>query len=79
MKISDEGVPLDTLIEVVKASVRRGGISRTSKTRDLKISSVQLIIEAVASDAAGGRLDFRVPFIGMKLKLGIRYGSCRSL
>lgn len=63
---------MDTLIEVIKASVKRGGISRTSKTRDLRVASIQLILEAIASNAAGGGLDFRVPFIGMKLKLGGR-------
>ena len=72
MKITDEGVPLDALIEVIKASVKRGGISRTAKARDLQVASVRLILRAVASDAAGGHLDFRVPFIGMKLKLGTR-------
>lgn len=72
MKITDEGVPLGELIKVVKASVKRGGISRTSPAHDLQVATVQLILEAVASDTAGGGLDFRVPFIGMKLKLGAR-------
>ena len=36
MKITDEGVPLNTLIEVVKASVKRAGVSRTSQARDLQ-------------------------------------------
>jgi len=34
------------------------------------VASVQLILEVVASKTAGGGLDFRVPFIGMKLRLG---------
>lgn len=72
MKVTDEGVPLGALTEVIKASVKRGGVSRTSKARDLQVASVQLILEAVASDTAGGGIDFRVPFIGMKLKLGAR-------
>jgi hypothetical protein len=70
VEITDEGVPPDALIEAVKASVRRGGLSRTSKARDIQVASVQLILKAVASDTAGGGLDFRIPFIGMKLKLG---------
>ena len=72
MKITDEGVPLDSLIEAVKASVKRAGVSRTSKAQDLQVASVQLILKAVASDTAGCGLDFRIPFIGMKLKLGAR-------
>jgi hypothetical protein len=36
------------------------------------VASVQLILEVVASKTAGGGLDFRVPFIGMKLSLGAK-------
>jgi hypothetical protein len=72
MKVTDEGVPLEDLIDVVKASVIRAGISRISKARDFQVASVQLILKTVASTTAGGSLDFRVPFIGMKLKLGAR-------
>jgi hypothetical protein len=72
VKVTSEGVPLDSLIDVVKASVRRAGVSRASQPRDLQVASVQLILEAIASGTAGGGLDFRIPFIGMKLKLGAR-------
>ncbi len=72
MKVTDEGVPVDTLISVVKDSIKRAGVSRTSKTRDLQVASVQLILEVVASKTVGGGLDFRVPFIGMKLSLGVK-------
>jgi hypothetical protein len=72
VQITDEGIPLPSLIEAVKASIRRAGISRTSQTRDLQVTSVQLILETIASATAGGGLDFRVPFIGMKLKLGAK-------
>lgn len=72
MKVTDEGVPVDTLISVVKDSIKRAGVSRTSQTRDLQVASVQLILEVVASKTAGGGLDFCVPFIGMKLSLGAK-------
>ena len=72
MKVTDEGVPVDTLISVVKDSIKRAGVSRTSQTRDLQVASVQLILKVVASKTAGGGLDFRVPFIGMKLSLGAK-------
>jgi hypothetical protein len=71
VKITSEGVPLDALIGVVKASVRRAGISRAAQDRDLQVASVQLILKAIASYTAGGGLDLRIPFIGMKLKLGV--------
>jgi hypothetical protein len=72
MKITDEGVPVDTLISVIKESIKRAGVSRTSQTRDLEVVSVRLILEVVASKTAGGGFDFRVPFIGMKLRVGTK-------
>ena len=69
MKVTDQGVPVDTLIGVVKDSIKQAGVSRTSQTRDLQVASVQLILDVVASKAVGGGLDFRVPFIGMKLRV----------
>jgi hypothetical protein len=70
VKVTDDGVPVEELIRVVKDSVQAAGASRASQTRDLQVTSVRLILEVVASTTAGGRLDFRVPVIGMKLRLG---------
>ena len=70
MKVTDEGIPVTTLISVIKNSIIRAGVSRTSQNRDLQVASVQLILEVVANKTVGGGLDFRVPFIGMKLKVG---------
>ena len=72
MKVTDEGVPVDTLISVIKDSIKRAGVSRTSQTRDLQVASVRLILDVVASKTAGGGLDFCVPFIGMKLRVGAK-------
>jgi Trypsin-co-occurring domain 2 len=72
VKVTDEGVPVDSLISVVKDSIKQAGVSRTSPTRDLQVASVRLILEVVASKTAGGGLDFRVPFIGMKLSVGTK-------
>jgi hypothetical protein len=33
VKVTDQGVPVDTLIDVVKDSIRRAGVSRPSRTR----------------------------------------------
>lgn len=68
----DEGVPVDTLISVVKDSIKQAGVSRTSQAGDLQVASVQLVLDVVASKTVGGGLDFRVPFIGMKLSLGAK-------
>jgi NTP-dependent ternary system trypsin peptidase co-occuring protein len=70
MIITDEGVPVDNLVSVIKDSIRRAGVSRSSPDTDLRVASVQLILEVVASTTAGGGVDFCVPFIGMKLSLG---------
>lgn len=72
MKITDEGVPVETLISVVKDSVKQAGVSSTSQTTDLRVASVQLILQVVASKTAGGGVDFSVPFIGMTLSLGTK-------
>jgi hypothetical protein len=72
MKVTDAGVSVDALISVIKESIKQAGVSRTSPVRDLQVASVQLILEVVASKAAGGAVDFRVPFIGMKLSLGAK-------
>ncbi len=72
MKVTDEGVPVDALISVVKDSIKRAGVSRTSPTQDLRVASVELILDVVASKTAGGGVDFRVPFIGMKLRVGAK-------
>ena len=61
-----------TLIGVIKDSVKRAGVSRTSATRDLQVASVKLILDVVATATAGGEVDFCVPFIGMKLRVGAK-------
>jgi hypothetical protein len=34
MKVTDAGVPVDTLISVIKDSIKRAGVSRASQTQD---------------------------------------------
>lgn len=72
MNVPDDGVPVDTLISVVKDSIKQAGVSRTSQAGDLQVASVQLVLNVVASKTVGGGVDFRVPFIGMKLSLGAK-------
>jgi hypothetical protein len=72
MKVTDAGVAVDSLISVVKESIKQAGVSRTSPDQDLRVASVQLILEVVATRTTGSGVDFRVPFIGMKLRLGAK-------
>jgi len=72
VKVTDEGVPVDTLIKVIKDSIKQAGVSRASQARDMQVASVQLILDVVASKTAGGGLTLCVPFIDMKLSVGTK-------
>ena len=72
MKVTETGVPVEVLIDTVKEALKRAGVSRSSSQRDMGVESVQLVLQALASKTAGGALDFRVPFIGMKLRAGTK-------
>jgi hypothetical protein len=70
MKVTDEGVPVAELISAVKDSISQAGLYRASQPGDLRVGSVQLILQVVASKSVGGGLNLMVPFIGMKLSVG---------
>jgi hypothetical protein len=70
VKVTDAGVPVDALITAVKDAVKRAGVSRTSDRSDLRVKSVQLILQAITSKTAGGGIDFCIPFIGMTIRAG---------
>ena len=72
MKVTDAGVPVEALITTVKEAVKRAGVSRTSSQTDLQVESIQLVLQALASKTARGALDFRIPFIGMRLRAGTK-------
>ena len=64
------GVPVGDLISSIKHAIKLANISATDPDRDLTVASVFLKLNTVATCSAGGSLDFRVPFIGMQLKIG---------
>ncbi len=66
----DEGMYVDTLISAVKEAVRLAGVSKATPNGDLRVVSIQLVLRTVAAKSAGGKLEFRVPVIGMALKAG---------
>jgi hypothetical protein len=72
VKVTDKGVPVSVLIDAVKQSLSRAGVSRGASVGDLLVASVQLVLNVVATESGGGRLDLRVPFIGMKLSMGTK-------
>ena len=70
MRVSSDGVAIDELVAAVKNAIIVAGMSSTDADRDLMVASIQLTLKVVATVGTGGGLDFRVPFIGMKLKIG---------
>lgn len=70
MNVTDDSVAISDLVTTVKNVITAANISRTNEDRDLKITSVRLGLNAIATHSAGGGLDFRLPIIGMKLKVG---------
>lgn len=70
MRVSEDGVPIPELIETIKQAIKTANVSNTDLDRDLRVGSVQLTLNAVATRSLGGAIDFRIPFIGMQVKLG---------
>ncbi len=70
MRVYEDGVPIPELIEIVKQAIKAANVSNTDSGRDLRVGSVQLILNVVATRSLGSGVDFRIPFIGMQVKLG---------
>jgi Trypsin-co-occurring domain 2 len=70
MDVTDDSVAISELVTVVKNVIKLANISSTDMGRDLRVVSVQLTLNAVATITAGGGVDLRIPVLGMKLKLG---------
>jgi hypothetical protein len=70
MEVTEAGVRVDELVDVVKHAVRTANATAGPDYHELRAVSIKLTLHTVATTGAGGGLDFRVPFLGMKLKLG---------
>lgn len=70
MEVTDTGVPVDALIDAVKAAVTEAGISSANAGRTLRVTAIQLVLNVVASTTVGAKLEFKLPFIGMNLSFG---------
>ena len=72
MKVTEEGVPIQDVIEAVKLAIKEANVSETDEGRDLRVGSVRLVLHAIAVRAVGGGLTFTVPFIGMPVRFGTK-------
>jgi hypothetical protein len=70
--VTDQGVAVQDVIAAVKLAIREASISAADQDRDLWVSSVGLVLHALAVRSLGGALDFRVPFVGMQLRFGAK-------
>jgi hypothetical protein len=70
MRVVEDTVPVRDLIETVQHAIKAANLSRTDVERDLRVGAVHLTINAVATRSAGGGIDFRIPVIGMAVKVG---------
>jgi Trypsin-co-occurring domain 2 len=70
-----EGIPVDELVADVKDALVAANVTSTNGAADLRLVSVQMILNVVATKAAGGKVNFQVPFIGTELHFGVRHGQ----
>jgi hypothetical protein len=70
MEVTDTGIAIDEVVGAVKNAIKVASISDTDTDRDLRVTSLQLVLNAVATMVLGGGMDFRLPFLGMKFSVG---------
>ncbi|GAA1852989.1 hypothetical protein GCM10009687_19650 [Asanoa iriomotensis] len=71
MKPFQGTVPAEELVTEIQNAVKTANVSG-STSRDLVVRSAQLTLNVVAASSGGGKIDFRVPVIGLKLSLGAK-------
>ena len=70
MEITDSGVDIAGLVSTIKSSIKKANVSGADNSGDLQVVSVDLSLRTIATTKAGGGVELRVPFVGMKLKFG---------
>jgi Trypsin-co-occurring domain 2 len=70
VEITDTGVDIAGLVSTIKNSIKKANVSGTDAASDLRVVSIDLVLNTVATEKAGGGVELRVPFVGMKLKFG---------
>ncbi len=63
---------MQDVIAAVKLAIREANVSATDEDRDLRVSSVKIVLHALAIRSVGGSLSFTVPFIGMPIRFGAK-------
>jgi hypothetical protein len=66
----DEGMAVDEVIGEVKDALIEAGVTGANHVAGLRVASIRLILKVVATQAAGGRVNFHVPFIGTEFAVG---------
>ena len=70
MRVTEDGVSIQDLIATIKEAIKTASVSNADLDRDVRVGSVQIILNAVATRSLGGGVEFRIPFIGMPVKVG---------
>jgi hypothetical protein len=70
MEVADDGIPVEDLLTAVKVAVKQANMSASHAKRDLTVAALGLTLNTVATRTAGGGVTFRVPFIGMSMRIG---------
>src|SRR5262249_12700256 len=70
MDVNENGGAIEEVVSAVKNAIKLAGIAAADSGRDLRVTSIQLTLHTVAVLTAGGGIDFRVPFLGMRLTVG---------
>lgn len=70
MDVIEDGVAVAELIATVKEVIVAAGLSESQPGRDLRVAGVELTLNTVVTRSLGGGVDFRVPVLGLQLRLG---------
>ncbi|WP_372672770.1 trypco2 family protein [Amycolatopsis kentuckyensis] len=70
MRVTADGVAVGELLASIKNAIKLAQVSATDADRDLKVTSIRLTLNTVATYSSGGKLEFKVPVIGMGIKIG---------
>ncbi len=63
------GLPVNNLITAVKEALVEAGVSQANHSSKLRVASVQIVLDLVATASGGGGLKLCVPFIGTELSV----------
>jgi hypothetical protein len=72
VNVTEDGVPVEDVIQAVKQAIKTANVSVADRGRDLRVGSVRLTLHALATRATGGGLSLRIPFVGMEVQLGAK-------